>query len=74
MKELDAIKNYLEEKAEKEAYRLWRIARRALKHKCSQQLVNEIREEANWLHTTAQAYPERLLEWNFEYKFKYAFR
>lgn len=74
MKELDAIKNYLEEKAEKEAYRLWRIARRALKHKCSQRLVNEIREEANWLHTTAQAYPERLLEWNFEYKFKYAFR
>lgn len=74
MKELEAIRNQLEEKAEKEAHRLWRIARRALKRGCSQQLINAIREEANWLHTTAKAYPERLLEWNFEYKFKYAFR
>lgn len=74
MKELEAIRNQLIEKADKEAHRLWRIARRAWKHGCSQQLINAIREEANWLHTTAKAHPERLLEWDFEYKFKYAFR
>lgn len=74
MKELEAIRNQLKEKADKEAHRLWRIARRAWKRGCSQQLINAIRAEANWLHTTATAYPERLLEWEFEYKFKYAFR
>ena len=74
MKDLKAIRKQLEEKTDREARRLWRIARRALKHGCSQELANAIREEANWLHTTAKAYPERLIEWEFEYKFKYAFR
>lgn len=65
MKELEAIRNQLKEKADKEAHRLWRISRRAWKRGCSQQLINAIRAEANWLHTTATAYPERLLEWEF---------
>lgn len=74
MKELEEIRWRLKEKAEKEAHRLWRIARRAWKHGCSKELIREIREEARWLHGTAQAYPERMLDWEFEYKFKYAFR
>lgn len=74
MKELEAIRDQLTEKADKEAHRLWRIARKARKHGCSQQLINAIRKEAYWLHTAAKAYPERLLDWEFEYKFKYAFR
>lgn len=74
MKELQKISNQLKEKASREALRLWRIARRAKKHGCSQKLINEIREEANWLNTTAQAYPDRLLDWEFEYGTKYAFR
>lgn len=74
MKELEAIRWQLKEMAEKEANRLWRIARRALKHGCSQQLVNAIREEARWLHDTGSAYPDRLVHWKFEYDFKYAFR
>ena len=47
MKELEAIRQQLKEMADKEAHKLWRVARRALHHGCSQQLVNAIREEAN---------------------------
>ena len=72
--ELIAIRNRLIEKAEEEATRLYRMARVASKHGCSQAIVNEIREEANWLHTTATAYPDRLVHWKFEYEFKYAFK
>ena len=74
MKELEEIRWQLKEAADKEAHRLWRLARNAFKHGCSQQLVNAIREEANWLHTNGTAYPDRLIAWDFEYKFKYAFK
>lgn len=74
MKELEEIRWHLKEMANKEAYRLWRIARRALHHGCSRELVNAIRKEADWLHTNGIAYPDRLIDWQFEYKFKYAFR
>ena len=70
MKDLIKIRHQLEDMAEKEAYRLWRIARRALKHGCSMGIVNAIRKEAHWLYTTAKAYPERLLAWDFEYAFR----
>lgn len=60
--------------AKAEAYRLWRLARKANEHGCSNELVAAIREEANWLHTTGRSYPERLLGWQFQYEFKYAFK
>lgn len=41
MKELQKIREQLEEKADREAHRLWRIARRAWKRGCSQQLITE---------------------------------
>ena len=74
MKRLEQMKAELEVMAEREAIKLWRIARRAQKHGCSNELVQAIREEANWLYTTGQAYPDRLLDWKFEYEFKYAFK
>ena len=74
MKELQEIRNRLKEKAEREAIKLWRLARKAEKHGCSSKLVREIREEASWLHGTATAYTDRLIYWNFEYEHKYAFR
>lgn len=74
MKELQEIRYRLKEKAEREAYKLWRLARKAEKHGCSAELAREIREEARWLYDTATAYPDRLIHWNFEYEHKYAFR
>ena len=74
MKEIKEIRNRLREKAEREAIKLWRLARKANKHGCSDELTREIREEAHWLHDTATAYQDRLINWNFEYEHKYAFR
>lgn len=74
MKELKEIRNKLIEMAEKEAMRLYRLAWRAKAHGCKPETVEAIRNEARWLHDTATAYPERLLRWQFEYEFKYAFR
>lgn len=74
MKQLREIREQLKEMAEAEAMKLWRLARNAQKRGCSSEVVNKIREEANWLHTTGTSYPERLLDWKFEYDFKYAFK
>lgn len=74
MKELREISDKLKEMAEKEAVRLYRLAWRAKAHGCKPETVEAIRNEARWLHETATAYPERLLRWQFEYEFKYAFR
>lgn len=74
MKELREISDKLKEMAEKEAMRLYRLAWRAKAHGCKPETVEAIRNEARWLHETATAYPERLLRWQFEYEFKYAFR
>lgn len=73
-KDLRTIREELEEKSEKEAQKLYRLARRAVKHGCRQETVAEIREEANWCHNTGTAYPERLVAWDVEYNFKYAFK
>lgn len=74
MKRLQRIREELQEMAEKEAIKLWRVARNAQKHGCSEKTVQAIREEANWLHTTGADNPDRLIEWEFEYKFKFAFK
>ena len=74
MKELKEIRYKLIEMAEKEATQLFRLAWRAKAHGCKPETVEAIRNEARWLHVTATAYPDRLLRWEFEYDFKYAFR
>ena len=73
-KRLVEIREELQEMAEKEAIKLWRIARKAKKHGCSTNTVQAIREEASWLHTTGADNPDRLVEWEFEYKFRFAFK
>ena len=74
MKELKEIREQLIQMAETEAVGLWRSARNAQKRGCSPETVNKIQEEADWLHTTGTAYPDRLIDWKFGYEFKYAFR
>lgn len=74
MKELKAIRRKLKEMAEKEAQRIFRLARRTAAHGCRPETVEKIREEAQWLHETATAYPDRLLRRQFEYEMKYAFK
>lgn len=75
MKELQKIREYLKEMAEKEATKLFRFARKAQNHGCKHETAEAIRNEARWLHeTAANGYPDRLIYWEFEYKFKYAFR
>lgn len=74
MKELRKIRHHLEDMAEKEAAKLFRFAWRAKDHGCKPETVEAIRNEARWLHETATAYPDRLIRWQFEYEFKYAFR
>lgn len=74
MKELWAIREQLKEMAEREATKLFRLARRAKAHGCKTETVEAIRNEARWLHETGTAYPDRLVHWKLEYDFKYAFR
>ena len=73
-KQLIEIREKLKFMAERESTRLFRLARRAASHGCSQKLVNEIKEEAIWLNTNGTSYPDRLVAWNFQYDKKYAFR
>lgn len=72
--QLRDIKWQLREIAEREATNLYRLARKAKEHGVSQSIVDEIREEANNLSRNSVAYPERILEWKYEYETKYAFR
>lgn len=72
MRELKEIREQLKEIAEREATKLYRMARKLQKKGGSAEIIAEIREEASQLHMTA--YPERLVAWDTEYKFKYAFR
>lgn len=74
MKELEKIKQQLKIMSENEALRLFRLARRATAHECKPETVERIRNEAQWLHETATAYPDRLLRWQFEREMKYAFK
>lgn len=73
MKEFAKMREELANKAEREAMRLFRLARQAEKHnaECTAILI---RREAHDLLTNYKTYPERLLAWDFEYKFTYAFR
>lgn len=70
MKELTRIRERLEEIAENEATKLFRLARRAKTHGCSNETIEEIRNEARELHMTG--YPERLLDpfrtWKYAFK------
>lgn len=74
MRELIEIRQRLMDLAECEAAKLYRLARKAQEHNCDKSTVCLIREEATWLHTTAQAYPDRVIQFVFDYKFKFAFK
>lgn len=71
-KELCAIRQTLADMAEKEATKLYRLARNLQKRGASVSLLAEVRSEAHQLHMCA--YPERLVAWDAPYKFKYAFK
>ena len=73
MKEFARMREELANKAEREAIRLFRLARQAEKHNAEYTALL-IRREAHDLLTNYRTYPERLLAWDFEYKFTYAFR
>lgn len=73
MKKLNEMRYELEAMAEKEAYKWWRIARRAEAHGCSTQLVNEIREDADYAWYTLKTYPDRVLSWKLPFEHKYIF-
>lgn len=73
-KRLDDIRQELIDMAEREASFLWRMARKAKEHGCSPELVAGIREEAFWCHTTAKAYPDRLIYRKRDCDMKYAFK
>lgn len=70
---LAEIRRELEDLVEKEATNLWRLARTAKAHGCSEELVTEIREEGWKLHHMRNN-PERVLDWKFEYETKHAFK
>lgn len=74
MKRLSEMKQELKAMAEAEAIKLWRLARRAEKHGVSSTTINAIREEGWFCNSTLTTYPERILEWDFQYKMKYAFK
>ena len=71
---LDEIRRELERIAQKEATNLFRLARKAKEHGVKTETVEEIREEGMRLAREYTTYPDRLLEWHFEYETKYAFR
>ena len=73
-KDLREIREELEQKAEKEAYKLYRLAWRAVRHGCTAETVAKIREEADWCFRTGTAYPERLLTDQVRYELRYAFK
>lgn len=70
VKKLRKIREQLEEIAEQEATKLFRLARRAKAHGCSNETVEAIRNEAWELYMTG--YPERLLDsckvWRFAFR------
>lgn len=70
MKELKEIRERLKVIGDAEATRLYRRARNLQKRGGSQKTVNEIREEANILHSGG--YPERYIDTSI--KWKHAFK
>ena len=69
MRRLDSIRREITRMSEKEAYRLWRMARAAENHGCKS--AKEIREEARIVITAS---PEMVISSDFQNSFKYAFR
>ena len=69
-KEIREIMTQLEEISEKEAMKLYRMARRLQKHGGSSETVAAIREEANELHLNY--YPQNLIDpfktWKFAFR------
>lgn len=72
--ELHRIHRELVQMAEREATHLWRLARKAEEHGVSPDTVAAIREEADYCHRILTASPARMVEWDFQYKMKYAFK
>jgi hypothetical protein len=69
-RDLQSIRQELQDIAEREATYLWRLAWRMQEHNCSPASVAKVRAEAFELHMTG--YPERLLDpfKTWEYAFK----
>lgn len=74
MNRLDSIRYDLIMMAEREAMKLWRLARKAQEHSVSNECINNIREEAFIMHNTMRSYPDRLLNIYLMERFKYAFK
>lgn len=74
MKQLREIRRNLTDIARVESMKLFRLARKAEKHGCSEKLVDEIRGEARWIWNIGDSSPEMLLSWEFVYRFKFAFK
>lgn len=74
LNELNRIHQELVQMVEREAYHLWRLARKAEEHGVSRKTVAAIREEADYCYRTLTASPDRLIEWDFQQKMKYAFK
>lgn len=71
-KDLQEIRYQLKEICNKEAYRLWKQARRMQEHGVSDELVMKCKNEAFDLFNTG--YPERILDDNYEFGVQFAFK
>lgn len=69
-RQLREMYDQLQEIAEREAMKLFRLARRCEEHGVSANIIVDIRNEAHELHMTG--YPERLLDpfkvWKYAFK------
>ena len=75
LRELLRIRSELVQMAQREAYHLWRLARKAEEHGVSPDTVAAIREEADYCYRTLTVNPIQMIEWDdFMYKLKYAFK
>ena len=67
---LDEIYREVEQIRDREAIRLWRLARKAAAHGCSEEFCSRIRNEG-W--RVKQMYPDHLInpfnDWEFAFKF-----
>lgn len=73
-KEVKTLVNELGVLVDEEAIYLYRLARKAAKHQCTDELVNELCYEAEALRTSLKAAPEQCLNNDLRIQFKHAFR
>ena len=71
-KDLQDLRDRLQDLAEAEATYLYRLAWRMERHNCNPENIRKVREEARCLHMTG--YPERLVTFEEHYHFEYAFK